>query len=68
MDELKTLTVDDLSLVLHRTVETIRADMRRRPDTIPPSIVIPGSKKTLWLESDVKEWLEKHRVVRHRIK
>ena len=47
-----------LSPLLHRTVETIRTDIRRRPESLPPRLVIPGSHRLLWVESDVLAWLE----------
>lgn len=54
----KTLTADDLAPLLHRTAETIKVDARRKPESLPPRLIIPGSSKLLWLESDVKTWLE----------
>ena len=54
----KTLTAEDLAPLLHRTAETIKVDARRRPETLPPRLDIPGSRQLLWLESDVKTWLD----------
>lgn len=54
----KTLTAEDLAPLLHRTAETIKVDARRKPESLPPRLVIPGSSKLLWLEADVKTWLE----------
>lgn len=59
---IKTLTAEDLASLLHRTVETIKTDARRRPETLPPRLRIPGSNKLMWLESDVVEWINKCRV------
>ena len=68
-DGIKTMTAEDLAPILQRTVRTIREDLRRRPETLPPNIKIPGSKCVIWLEEDVKSWLEKFRVVtRHKIR
>lgn len=47
-----------LSPLLHRTVATIRTDIRRRPESLPPRFIIPGSHRLLWVESDVLAWLE----------
>lgn len=44
--------------LLHRSLLTIKADVSRRPETLPPRLRIPGSTKPLWLESDVLTWLE----------
>lgn len=58
---IKTMGVEELSVLLRRAVDTIRSDARRRPDTLPPRIVIPGTSKLLWLEEDVANWMKEHR-------
>jgi hypothetical protein len=58
---IKTMGVEELSTLLRRAVETIRSDARRRPETLPPRIVIPGTSKLLWLEEDVLAWIKEHR-------
>lgn len=66
---MKTLGPEELSTLIHREVITIKSDVRRRPETLPPRLKIPGSKKLLWLESDVHEWLAKCRTTtKHRLK
>jgi len=50
-----------LANLLHKTVATIRADAQRRPQSLPPRMRIPDSRKLLWLEEDVLKWLDKHR-------
>jgi len=50
-----------LASLLHKTVATIRADAQRRPQSLPPRMRIPDSRKLLWLEEDVMKWLDKHR-------
>ena len=50
-----------LANLLHKTVATIRADAQRRPQSLPPRMRIPDSRKLLWLEEDVMKWLDKHR-------
>ena len=50
-----------LANLLHKTVATIRADAQRRPQSLPPRMRIPESRKLLWLEEDVLKWLDKHR-------
>lgn len=57
-DELKTLTAEDLAPLLNRSVSTIKSDVRRRPQSLPPRLKIPGSKKLLWLETDVTAWFK----------
>ena len=51
-----------LADLLHKTVATIRADAQRRPQSLPPRMRIPESRKLLWLEEDVLKWLDKHRT------
>ncbi|CAB4158981.1 hypothetical protein UFOVP713_40 [uncultured Caudovirales phage] len=58
---IKTMGVEELSVLLRRAVDTIRSDARRRPETLPPRIVIPGTSKLLWLEEDVVNWMKEHR-------
>lgn len=58
---IKTLGVEEMAVVLRRAVETIRSDASRRPETLPPRIIIPGTSKLLWLEDDVIEWMKDHR-------
>lgn len=57
-NNLKTLTAEDLAPLLHRSVDTIKTDVRRRPETLPPRLRIPGSNRLMWLERDVLEWIE----------
>lgn len=59
---MKTLTPEELAPIIGRAASTIRADVNRRPETLPPRLKIPGSSKLLWLEKDVDEWLEKCRT------
>jgi predicted DNA-binding transcriptional regulator AlpA len=61
MTSLKTLTPEDLAPLLGRSVSTIKTDVRRRPQTLPPRLRIPGTNRLLWLEQDVVEWIEKLR-------
>jgi hypothetical protein len=58
---IKTIGVEELSVLLRRAVDTIRSDARRRPETLPPRIIIPGTSKLLWLEEDVVNWMKEHR-------
>lgn len=62
MTTLRTLTVEDLAVLLKRSVTTLKSDVSRRPHTLPPRLVVPGTKGVMWLESDVHEWLESLRA------
>jgi len=54
---LKTLGPEDLAPLLRRSAETIKVDCRRRPESLPPRLKIPGSNRLMWLEEDVVKWL-----------
>lgn len=71
MLELKTIGIKELSVLLRRAPGTIRVDVSRRPHTLPPTLRLGGSKKVMWLLSDVEEWIqaqsriakEKHKAI-----
>ena len=50
--------------LIHRCVATIKVDARRRPESLPPRLLIPGSSKLLWLETDVHDWLQSCRTAK----
>lgn len=58
---IKTIGVEELARLLHRRPETIRSDARRRPSTLPPMLRIPKTRKLLWLEEDVINWMKDKR-------
>lgn len=53
-----------LAPLIGRAESTIRVDVSRRPETLPPRLKIPGSSKVMWLESDVLTWLESCRTAK----
>lgn len=57
----KTIGPNELAILLQRTPNTIRADVNRRPQSLPPKLNIPGSAKLLWVEEDVIQWLNELR-------
>ena len=46
-----------LSTLLKRKESTIRVDARRRPDSLPPRLEIPGTRGLFWVKEDVLLWL-----------
>lgn len=50
-----------LSILLERTVDTLQADRCRKPESLPPACVIPGTRNPIWLLDDVLTWLASHR-------
>lgn len=56
----KLLDIQELAELLRRSTETIRKDVRRRPEVLPPRLVIPGTRLLRWRAADVEAWLEAH--------
>jgi len=50
-----------LADLLQKTVKTIKTDVTRRPESLPPRLAIPGSARLMWVESDVIDWLNSFR-------
>lgn len=53
------LSVEQLSLMLHKSVPSIRSDASRNPQALPPICRLPGNKRLLWRLEDVQAWLAK---------
>lgn len=51
------LTVEQLSVCLHKSVASIRSDATRNPRSLPPLCRLPGTKRLLWRAEDVERWL-----------
>lgn len=49
-----------LAALLHRTPGTITSDRLRRPSSVPPAYLPPGSNRPLWIVEDVLRWLRQH--------
>ena len=54
------LDLSALSRLLGRSPETVRRDMRRNPEAVPPRVQVPGTRLLRWREADVQAWLELH--------
>ena len=60
-DEVRSLTIDQLSRLIHKSVASIRSDMSRHPERLPIWWKCPGgAKRPLWLVSTVEAFIEKH--------
>lgn len=53
-----------LATLLQKKVSTIKVDSRRKPETLPPRLQLPGSSRLLWVEEDVLTWLSTFRPVK----
>jgi predicted DNA-binding transcriptional regulator AlpA len=54
------LDLEDLARLLARSPQTIRRDLRRNPDAVPPRLQLPGTKLLRWREADVEAWIDAH--------
>lgn len=54
------LDLGELSQLLGRSPQTIRKDLRRRPDAVPPRLRLPGTRLLRWRAADVEHWLSLH--------
>ncbi len=52
------LDLEMLGRLLGRSPQTIRRDLRRNPNAVPPRIQLPGCRLLRWREADVAAWLE----------
>lgn len=57
MSSQQLLTLDDLAQLLGRSPNTIRKDMRRNPEAVPPRLVLPQTRLLRWRACDVNLWL-----------
>ena len=51
------LDLQSLARLLGRSPQTIRRDLRRNPDAVPPRMQLPGTRLLRWREVDVAVWL-----------
>jgi predicted DNA-binding transcriptional regulator AlpA len=58
----KLLDIDELSKLMRRSASTIAAEVTKAPHKLPPRLKLPGSRKVLWLASDVEAWLHRFRT------
>jgi predicted DNA-binding transcriptional regulator AlpA len=51
------LTIEDLANILRVSKESIITRRSRAPETLPPSLNLPGHKAPKWRQEDVEAWL-----------
>ena len=56
------LNIGELAALLGRSAETIKRDIRRNPEAVPPRLNLPGTRMLRWRESDVQTWLDRYVV------
>ena len=62
------LDVHELSTLLKRSPATIKRDLRRNPDAVPPRLQLPGTRLLRWRTEDVHAWLAAHVPALHQTK
>lgn len=50
-------TIEDIARLLRIHVNTARADLSRRPESLPPRMRLPGRRSVRFLKKDVIAWL-----------
>ena len=58
---MQTLTIKDLAGILNRSPATIATEVTKAPQKLPPRLHLPGSRRVLWLQSDVEKWINEYR-------
>jgi hypothetical protein len=51
--ELALVSVEELSLLMHKSPASIRSDASRNPSALPPICRLPGNKRLLWRVEDI---------------
>ena len=58
--ENKLLDLNELGIMLGRSPETIKKDIKRNRLAVPPRLHIPGTRLLRWRKIDVETWLATH--------
>lgn len=53
----KVLTAAQVAALIGKTKSSLHADMVRKPESLPPWFKLPKSRRPLWLESTVQQFL-----------
>ena len=51
------LDLDELAQMLRRSPETIKKDLKRNPEAVPPRLMLPHTRLLRWRAVDVDAWL-----------
>jgi predicted DNA-binding transcriptional regulator AlpA len=54
------LTAEQVANLLGISPATLRSDVHRNPQAVPPRVRIPGRKRLCWREKDVEAWVDRH--------
>lgn len=56
-ETLETLGIEEMAKIVRKTPKTVSEDVTRRPESLPPRLIIPNSRGVLWRKIDVEQWL-----------
>jgi predicted DNA-binding transcriptional regulator AlpA len=59
-DQTRLLDLSELAELLGRSAKTIRNDLQRKPEAVPPRLQLPGTRLLRWRIVDVTAWLARH--------
>ena len=54
------LNLVELARLLGRSPATLKRDLRRNPQAVPPLVQLPGTRLLRWREEDVAAWVESY--------
>ncbi|WP_374556055.1 hypothetical protein [Aquitalea pelogenes] len=57
------LDIHELAAILKRSPETIRKDLSRNSQAVPPCVIMPGTRLLHWRVEDVNARLGQHASV-----
>jgi predicted DNA-binding transcriptional regulator AlpA len=62
INEIKILYTKDLAKIFNTARRNFNIALQKNPEGFPPRFILPGSKRMMWLEKDVIEWVNNCRT------
>ena len=56
-EESELITLEELAVMLHRNVNTLRVAVSQRPESLPPRVRFPGVQRNFWRRPTVRAWI-----------
>ncbi|MCR2831000.1 hypothetical protein NR402_12015 [Acidithiobacillus ferrooxidans] len=56
-EESDLITLEELAIMLHRNVNTLRVAVSQRPESLPPRVRFPGVQRNYWRRPTVRAWI-----------
>jgi hypothetical protein len=56
-EESELITLEELAVMLHRNVNTLRVAVSQRPESLPPRVRFPGVQRNYWRRPTVRNWI-----------